>query len=229
MISLQNAARAAALTGNINQVFSGPSMLSQISELTDVFTLESTDIDGSTADFVPFTTDGYLLLENSRCRIGGLITNALSITAKLQRVAAGFSVTCSITSGSPAVVTAATAHLLVGQTVTGSGIASGTTVTAITATGFTLSAVATATQTGNLTFSGAGDLTTAGAAAASAATAATAGQALAFVPINGGPAFPFLKGDRLRLVIVAVTTLGIGRSLIPSIPFVSRFGPGLTP
>ena len=216
MISLQNAARAAALTGNINQVFSGPSMLSQISELTDVFTLESTDIAGSTADFVPFTTNGYLLLENSRCRIGG-------------RVAAGFSVTCSITSGSPAVVTAATAHLLVGQAVTGSGIASGTTVTAITATGFTLSAVATATQTGNLTFSGAGDLTTAGAAAASAATAATAGQALAFVPINGGPAFPFLKGDRLRLVIVAVTTLGIGRSLIPSIPFVSRFGPGLTP
>lgn len=296
MISLQNAARTGALAGNINQVFSGPSMLSQINELTDVFTLESTDIAGSTADFVPFTTDGYLLLENSRIRIGGLITNALSLPVKLQRVAAGFAVSCAITSAGTAVVTAATANLLVGQTVVGSGIAvaqsfsagttntsvtvtttqlglvvgqvvSGTgipagatiatvtpgtgftlsaaatatnnpvilsvaapTVTAITATGFTLSAAATATQTGNLTFSGAGDITAAATVAATALAVATYAQGVGFVPINNGPPIPFLKGDRLRLVISGVvTSLGIGRTLIPSIPFVSRFGPGLTP
>lgn len=228
MISLQNTARAAALTGNINQVYSGPSLASSISELTDQFTMEAGDAVNGTADFVPFTSDGYLLLENSRLRIGGLITNALNVSVKLQRVSAGMVFNATTTSASTAVV-CSPAGLLVGQSVAGTGIPAGATIAAVTATGFTLSAAATATGSTVITATGAADITAAVAAVASAATAATAAQALPFAPINGGPPVPFFKGDKLRLYLTAVTSIGTGRALIPSIPFVSRMAPGQNP
>ena len=298
MISLQNTARNAALAGNINSTFAGTSLLSQISELSDAFTLEAADVVGSFADFVPFTSDGYLFLDNARVRIGGNITANFSITTKLQRVAAPFNVPVTLTSGNstavcsnlgnllvgqsvagfgiaPAVTFAATitnastavttlqTGLVVGQVVTGTGITSSpaTTITAVTpGTGFTLSAAATAssvgvllsvaapviasisatgftmncgaTQTGAsiLTFSGAADVTAAAGLAhiAAANTAATAAQVLQYAPINGGP-IPVSKGDRLRMVLVSASALGVGRTILPSIPYVSRFAPGITP
>ena len=67
------------------------------------------------------------------------------------------------------------------------------------------------------------------AAAATAATAATAAQALAFVPLNGGPQVAYKKGDRLRLALTAVTSLGIGRTLIVTVPHLVRQSPGILP
>ena len=229
MIGLQNTARTAAKTGNINQVYSGPSMRTSVDVLVDTFTIESTDIANSFADFVPFTSDGYLELELSRIRIGGLITPTLNNTVKLQKVIGTPEVFSGTTTNSSTAVTTSKTGLIIGQTVTGTGISASTTIAAITATGFTLSAAATATGTVDITVSGAADITAAATVAATAATAATAAQAVSFVPLNGGPAVAYKKGDNLRLVIVAVTSLGIGRTLIPSIPLVSRLAPGQNP
>jgi hypothetical protein len=297
MISLQNSARNGALAGNINSNFSGPSMAAQISELSDAFTIEATDVVTSFADFVPFTSDGYLFLDNARVRIGGNITANFSIATKLQRVAAPFNVPVTLTSGNstaacsnlgsllvgqsvagfgiaPAVTFVATTNttttvtttqlgLVVGQVVTGTGITASppTTIATVTpGTGFTMSAAATssvvgvqlsvaapviasisatgftmncgATQAGAsiLTLSGAADITAAAGLAhvAAAGAAATAAQVLVYAPINGGP-LPFAKGDRLRMVLVSAAALGVGRTIFPSIPYVSRFAPGVTP
>jgi hypothetical protein len=230
MIALQNAARTAAKTGNINQVYSGPSQNSSVQDCSEAITIESTDVATSFADFPAFTCEGYLLLELGRIRLGGLITNALNISVKLQRVSAGM-VFGAVTTASSVTVTTSQTGLLVGMVVAGTGITAGTTIATITATGFTLSAATAATGFGSITITatGAADITAAQVAAASAATAATAAQALPFVPVNGGPPVPFFKGDNLRLVITAVTSLGIGRTLLPSVPFISRNSPGSTP
>ena len=228
MISLQNAARTAAKTGNINQVYSGPSQNSSVQECSEAITIESTDVATSFADFPAFTCEGYLLLELGRIRLGGLITNALNISVKLQRVSVGM-VFGAVTTASSTAVTTSQTGLLVGMVVAGTGITAGTTIATITATGFTLSAATAATGFGSITITatGAADITAAQVAAATGA--ATAAQALPFVPVNGGPPVPFFKGDNLRLVITAVTSLGIGRTLLPSVPFISRNSPGSTP
>ena len=228
MIALQNAARTAAKTGNINQVYSGPSQNSSVQDCSEAMTIESTDVATSFADFPAFTCEGYLLLELGRIRLGGLITNALNISVKLQRVSAGM-VFGAVTTASSTAVTTSQTGLLVGMVVAGTGITAGTTIATITATGFTLSAATAATGFGSITITatGAADITAAQVAAATGA--ATAAQALPFVPVNGGPPVPFFKGDNLRLVITAVTTLGIGRTLLPSVPFISRNSPGSTP
>ena len=228
MISLQNAARTAAKTGNINQVYSGPSQNSSVQECSEAITIESTDVATSFADFPAFTCEGYLLLELGRIRLGGLITNALNISVKLQRVSVGM-VFGAVTTASSTAVTTSQTGLLVGMVVAGTGITAGTTIATITATGFTLSAATAATGFGSITITatGAADITAAQVAAATGA--ATAAQALPFVPVNGGTPVPFFKGDNLRLVITAVTTLGIGRTLLPSVPFISRNSPGLVP
>jgi hypothetical protein len=230
MTSLQNAARAAAFTGNINQVYSGLSLNTSLDILTDTFTIETGDIATTSADFVPFTSDGYLDLAASRVRIGGLITNVLAISVQLQKVTLGTTFVGTTTASSVTVTTSQTG-LLVGMVVSGTGITAGTTIATITATGFTLSAATAATGFGVLTLvaSGAANISAALAIAATAATAATAAQAVPFVPVDGGPPVTFAKGDKLRLVITAVTSLGIGRTLIPSIPFVTRLSPGTTP
>jgi len=230
MTSLQNVARVAAFAGNINQAFSGPSMNTGLSILTDAFTLESTDAVNTNADFVPFTSDGYLDIAASRVRIGGLITNALSITIQLQKVTLGTTFVGTTTASSTAVTTSQTG-LLVGMVVAGTGITTGTTISAITATGFTLSAATAATGFGVLTLvaSGAANISATLAIAATAATAATAAQAVQFVPIDGGAPVTFAKGDKLRLNITATTSAGAGRTLIPQIPFVTRNAPGITP
>lgn len=229
MLTIQNAARALALVGNINQVYSGASMGTLREVLTEEFTIEAADIAGTTADFVPFTDDGFLDLETSRIRIGGLITPTLNNTVTLWKVIGvpeTFNVTT--TSGSTAVTTSKTG-LIIGQSVAGTGIPAAATIAAITATGFTLSANATATGTVVCTLSGAAAITTAGVIAATATAAATAAQALALVPLNGGPPVSYKKGDKLRLALTAVTSLGIGRTLIVSVAHVSRQGPGLNP
>ena len=168
-------------------------------------------------------------LKNSTIHIGGLITPTLNSTVKLQKVIGLPEVFSATTTASSTAVTTSKKGLLVGQTVTGTGIAASTTIAAITATGFTLSANATASGTVDVTVTGAADITAAATVAATAATAATAAQAVPFVPINGGPPVAVKKGDKLRFVLVAVTSLGIGRTIIPLIPYVSRLAPGLNP
>lgn len=229
MLSVQNTARAAALAGNINQAYSGPSMATIINTLADEFLIQATDVATSFADFVPFTCDGVLSLETSRLRIGGDVTAALNNTVKLQKVIGTPEVFPATLTNASTVVVSAKAGLLVGQSISGPGIPLATTITSMTATGFTISANATAGGTVDVTVSGFADITAAATVAASAATAATAAQAVSFVPLNGGPGVPFKKGDRLRLSIVAVTALGIGRLLLPAIPFTSRLSPGTTP
>ena len=87
MLTLQNAARTAVLAGNITgNAYSGASMATPLRYLQEDFTMETADIAGNTADFVPFTDDGYLDLENSRIRIGGLITPTLNSTVTLFKV-----------------------------------------------------------------------------------------------------------------------------------------------
>lgn len=231
MISLQNAARVAAFAGNINQVFSGPSMNTSLDILTDTFTLESTDAVNTNADFVPFTSDGYLDIAASRVRIGGLNTNALSITIQLQKVTLGTTFVGTTTASSTTVTTTQTG-LLVGMVVAGTGITTGTTIATITATGFTLSAATAATGFGSITIVAAGAANisaTLAIGAISAATAATAAQAVQFVPLDGGAPVTFAKGDKLRLNITATTSAGAGRTLIPQIPFVTRNAPGINP
>lgn len=229
MVTKQNAARAARFAGNINQVYSGPSMATRIDTFSEEFTFEATDVANSYADCVPFTLDGYLDLENSRIRIGGLITPTLNNTVKLQKVIGVPEIFSATTTSASTAVTTDRTGLLVGQTVTGTGIPAATTIAAITAAGFTLSQAATASGTVDVTVSGVADITAAATVAATAATAATAAQAVPFVPINGGPPVGFKKGDNLRLVLASVTSLGIGRTLLPSIPFISRLAPGVNP
>lgn len=229
MLTLQSAARDANIAGNINSVFSGSSQSASMDVLTEEFTFVTGDVDGTAADFVPFTRDAVLDLKNSTIYIGGLITPTLNSTVKLQKVIGTPEVfSATLTSGSTAVTTSKKG-LLVGQAVTGTGIAAATTIAAITAAGFTLSANATASGTVDVTVSGAADITAAATVAATATAAATAAQAVPFVPINGGPPVSVKKGDKLRFVLVAVTSLGIGRTVIPLIPYVSRLAPGLTP
>jgi hypothetical protein len=231
MISLQNAGRAAALTGNVNQVYSGLSLNTSMDILMDTFTLEATDTTNTFADFVPFIAEGYIDLALSRVRIGGLITNALSSTIQLQKVTLGTTFVGTTTASSTAVTTTQTG-LLVGMVVSGTGITAGATITAITATGFTLSAATAATGFGVLTLvaSGAANISAAlviGAIAGN--TAATAAQAVPFVPLDGGAPVTFAKGDKLRLVLTSVTSAGAGRTLLPQIPVVHRRAPGLVP
>ena len=265
--------------------------------LYDEFTFEAADVAGSFAEFVPFTDDGFLDLENSRIRIGGLITPALSNTVTLSKVlGVSEQFTMTTTSGLATVVTAKTGliigqtvagvgiapantfnasvtnastavattqlglGLVVGQTVTGTGIQNGTTITAvvpgtgftlslaanatnavvslsvaaptitaISATGFTMSINATVSGTNVCTVSGAAPITTATTVAATAATAAAANQSVAFTPLNGGPAVTFKKGDRLRLTLTTPSQLGVGRTLQVTIPIQQRMGPGLAP
>ena len=230
MISLQNAGRAAALTGNVNQVYSGLSLNTSMDILTDTFTLESTDTTNTFADFVPFIAEGYLDLAASRVRIGGLITNALSSTIQLQKVTLGTTFVGTTTASSTTVTTTQTG-LLVGMVVSGTGITAGTTIATITATGFTLSAATAATGFGVLTLvaSGAANISAALPVAATAGAVATAVQAVQFTPLDGGAPVTFAKGDKLRLVLTSVTSAGAGRTLLPQIPVVHRRAPGLVP
>lgn len=231
MISLQNAARTGALAGNINQVYSGSAMNTSLNVLTDTFTLESTDTVNTSADFVPFTVDGYLDLAASRVRIGGLITNQLSSTIQLQKVTLGLTFVGTTTASSTTVTTTQTG-LLVGMVVAGTGITVGATIATITATGFTLSVATAASGFGIITIvaSGAANISTAQAIGSVAAGAVpTAAQAVQFTPLDGGPPVPFAKGDKLRLNITAMSFAGAGRTLIPQIPFVARLAPGLNP
>ena len=230
MISLQNAGRAAALTGNVNQVYSGLSLNTSMDILMDTFTLEATDTTNTFADFVPFIAEGYIDLAASRVRIGGLITNALSSTIQLQKVTLGTTFLGNTTNASNVVVTTQTG-LLVGQTVVGTGIPALATISAITATGFTLSANATVTATGtSIVAAGVANISAAlviGAVGAGAV--ATAAQAVQFVPLDGGAPVTFAKGDKLRLNLTSVTSAGAGRTLLPQIPVVHRRAPGLVP
>lgn len=229
MIAKQNAERAARLAGDINRAYSGFSTQTELEILDDEFTIEAADVANSFGDFVPFTYDGYLDLENSRIRIGGLIAATLNNTVKLQKVIGTAEVFSGSTTNASTAVVTTRKGLVIGQSVTGTGIPASTTVAAVTDTGFTLSAAATATGTIDITLSGAADITAAATVAATAATAATAAQAVSFVPLNGGPPVRFKKGDKLRLVLAAVTSLGIGRSLITHLPFVARRTPGQFP
>ena len=229
MISLQNAGRAAALTGNVNQVYSGLSLNTSMDILMDTFTLEATDTTNTFAEFVPFIAEGYIDLAASRVRIGGLITNALSSNIQLQKVTLGTTFLGNTTNASNAVVTTQTG-LLVGQTVVGTGIPAAATITAITATGFTMSANASVTATGtSIVAAGVANISAVLAVAATAAAVATAAQAVQFVPIDGGAPVTFVKGDKLRLNITGVTSAGAGRTLILQIPVVHRRAPGLVP
>lgn len=71
-----------------------------------------------------------------------------------------FTTACATTNGSPVITVAYSTGIVVGQTVTGTGIPGSTTVSSISGTSVTLSANATATNpASNLTFSGIGALT----------------------------------------------------------------------
>jgi hypothetical protein len=229
MISLQNAGRAAALTGNVNQVYSGLSLNTSMDILMDTFTLEATDTTNTFADFVPFIAEGYIDLAASRVRIGGLITNAVTANIQLQKVTLGTTFLGNTTNASNAVVTTQTG-LLVGQTVVGTGIPATATITAITATGFTMSLNATVTATGtSIVAAGTANISTAVSLATTAGQVATAAQSVLLTPLDGGAPVTFAKGDKLRLVLTSVTSAGAGRTLILQIPVVHRRAPGLVP
>ena len=230
MISLQNAGRAAALTGNVNQVYSGLSLNTSMDILMDTFTLEATDTTNTFADFVPFIAEGYIDLAASRVRIGGLITNALSSTIQLQKVTLGITFVGTTTASSTTVTTTQTG-LLVGMAVSGTGITAGATIAAITATGFTLSVATAATGFGVITIvaSGAANISTAVSLATTAGQVASAAQSVLLTPLDGAAPVTFAKGDKLRLVLTSVTSAGAGRTLLPQIPVVHRRAPGLVP
>lgn len=70
------------------------------------------------------------------------------------------------------------------------------------------------------------DLTATATASAAPGSSATAAQVVPLVPTQGGAPSRLNKGDRVRLVIVGVTSLGIGRVLMPELTFFDRCAPG---
>lgn len=230
MLSLQNGLRLARLGGNINAAQSGQSLPSWDGPMTDEITIEATDAAASFVDLLPIAHEGFVSLEASRIRVGGNQTPALSNTFKLQKkIAAAVALTVGITNASTTFTSTATG-LLVGQAITGTGIPANTTIATVTATGGTLSQAATATNAtvaATIPAGSVGDISTTVAVVASAGAQPAA--AIGLAPITGGPPVPFLRGDQPRLVLVAVTSLGIGRKLLPSISFTQRKSPGLGP